>query len=133
MKLQIAQIKAVPKKGDLQANHEKLVSLLRSIEPEGIDVVITPECFLDGYVSTENHVTNDNIADYGVDPCSSRYVSEISDWSARANTWIVFGCTRVDSGVAYNSALVLNRKGKIVGTYDKVDSFVKTPRILLAM
>jgi hypothetical protein len=53
-KIKIAQIKVVPAKGQLQANHRLLMEVLGEIaKVPDLDVVITPEGFLDGYVSTE--------------------------------------------------------------------------------
>ncbi len=47
----IAQIKVYPQKGALDANYARLISTLEQIQDAAHepDVVITPECFLDGY------------------------------------------------------------------------------------
>ena len=66
----VAQIRAVPRKGDLDANHATVMSVLAGIEDD-VDVVVTPECFLDGYVSTESAVTRETIGEYAIDPESS--------------------------------------------------------------
>ena len=60
IEIRLGQIKAVPKKGALAANHAKLMLLLQDLDSEKLDVIITPEGFLDGYVSTEKHVTREN-------------------------------------------------------------------------
>ena len=120
MKICLAQIKTVPVKGDLEANHRKLMALLGGIDVCKVDVVITPECFLDGYVCTEEHVNSGNVADYAVDIHNSAYVCEVSDWAARSKTWVIFGCMRMESGKIYNTALIIDRTGEIAGNYDKV-------------
>ena len=61
MKLRIAQVRAYPTKGDLEANHVRLMRIL------------------DGYMSTETHVTKQNIVEYAIDPASSPYSKEILD------------------------------------------------------
>jgi predicted amidohydrolase len=119
--LRIAQIKAYPLKGDLRANHERLLAILHQVEEHRPDVVVTPECFLDGYVVTEDWISGDNLANYAVDPARSRYVATLSQWAAAHKAWLIFGCTRLVTGSACsNSALVLNRQGCLVGIYDKV-------------
>ena len=93
----IAQIKVYPQKGDLDANHAQLMSTLDQIQdtvPKP-DVVITPECFLDGYVVTEKYVTAENIARYAIDPYRSRYLRKVSEWAADNYTWFILGCTRL--------------------------------------
>ena len=72
MHLRIAQIKAYPQKGDLHANHERLVSILRQVQEHRPDVVVTPECFLDGYIVTEDWLSGENLANY---PSSYSYAS----------------------------------------------------------
>ncbi len=54
VEIALAQIKIVPKRGDLQVNADLLMSLLEDLAPQRPDVVITPECFLDGYIARED-------------------------------------------------------------------------------
>jgi predicted amidohydrolase len=119
MRIRIAQIKVYPVKGDLDANHRRLKALLDEVAPHAPDVVITPECFLDGYVSTEDHVTKESIGEYAIDPDASPYTRDVSAWAVRHSAWFVFGCTRRRVGGASNSALVYDRKGVRAGVYDK--------------
>jgi len=119
MKLRIAQIRITPEKGDLKGNFSRLRSALRALEKHRPDVVVTPECYLDGYVSTEKSVTRKTLLKFAIDPESSPYTREISDWSAHCRTWFVLGCTRKTPAGACNSAFIFNREGEIVGMYDK--------------
>jgi predicted amidohydrolase len=120
MKIRIAQIKMIPQKGNLKANHAVLMELLASLRHEAIDVVITPECFLDGYVCTEADVTADNIGEYATDPRSSEFLREISTWAKHTATWVILGCMRYDETGIYNTSLAIDRHGTLVGHYDKV-------------
>jgi predicted amidohydrolase len=120
MILRIAQIKVYPKKGDLEENHGRLLSVLRKVADHRPDVVITPECFLDGYVVTEEWVTANNLVEYAVVPEDSHYVADVMHWTSQAGAWFVLGCTRRAKEGAYNTALVLDRTGRLAGAYDKV-------------
>ena len=119
MNLHIAQIKTVPLKGKLDENHRTLLTCLERIGA-GIDVVVTPECFLDGYGATEEYVTGESIIDYAVDANNSPYVREVSSWAKANHTWVVLGCTRAAEGDSFNSALAIDRDGGIAFIYDKV-------------
>ena len=119
MKIRIAQFRAYPVKGDLKANHSRLMRVLDDVSAHKPDVVITPECYLDGYMSTEAEVTKENIVEYAIDPSSSPYARDISQWASRNNAWVIYGCSRVTPDGAYNTALIFDRKGDLVGTYDK--------------
>jgi predicted amidohydrolase len=52
MSLRIAQIRIVPEKGNPACDLLKLRSALKAVRRHHPDVVATPECFLDGCVST---------------------------------------------------------------------------------
>jgi predicted amidohydrolase len=85
-----------------------------------VDVAITPEGFLDGYVATEKEVTPKDMARYAVDPANSLYVREAAEWARRSRCWLVYGCARLEGERVFNSALILNREGRIAWIYDKL-------------
>jgi len=121
MRLRITQIKIVPEKGDLDGNFAKLMACLRAVAPHKPDVVVTPECFLDGYVATEKRVTKRTILRYAIDPDTSEFAAGVADWGARNRAWVFFGCvTRAPAGGAHNTTLIYNRKGHLIGRYHKV-------------
>ncbi len=119
-KIRVAQIRVYPKKGGLKANHARLMEVLAEIEKkEEVDVLVTPEGFLDGYVVTEKSVTKDDMPGYAIDPERSAYTRAASDWARRNRTWVIYGCARKATGGVYNTALIYNRKGALAGMYDK--------------
>jgi predicted amidohydrolase len=119
--IRVAQIKVYPQKGELEANHQKLMDILKAVEKnEHVDVVVTPEGFLDGYVSTEKSVTKQDMVKYAIDPLASEYTRTISDWAARNKAWVVYGCARKAADGVFNTALIYNRSGALVGMYDKL-------------
>jgi predicted amidohydrolase len=109
----------MPTKGDLAGNMAKLEEVLQQIPDRGIDVFVTPEGYLDGYVATEDHVDAANIARYGVQR-GSAYLDRVSQISALRGAWFVFGCIHNTSEGPKNAALVYDRRGQLAGEYDKV-------------
>jgi predicted amidohydrolase len=120
VKLKIAQIKTFPVKGDIPANAQRLMQLLDELAPAQPDVVITPECFLDGYVTTEDYVTRENMRDYSVDPATSPHTQAVGAWARDHQAWVVLGAARAAPEGVYNSATLYNRAGEIAGFYNKV-------------
>lgn len=119
--IRVAQVKVYPQKGEMKSNHRKLMDILKSIEEnEEVDVVVTPEGFLDGYVSTEQSVTKKDMINYAIDPLSSELTRAVSEWAGRNKAWVVYGCTRKSTDGVFNTALIYNRSGLIVGMYDKL-------------
>ena len=119
-RIRFAQIKVYPVMGELRLNHSRFLEILYEVESFKPDIVITPECFLDGYVATESFVTRANIEKYAINPDRSPYVKTISEWAKINNSWFIYGFTRLSEEGVYNSALIVNRSGDKVGIYDKV-------------
>lgn len=109
----------MPEKGNLQENFQALTSVLEELEDESFDVLVTPECFLDGYVVTENSVSAAALVNYAIDPHHSSYVRALAAWAGRRGVWVIFGCTRRASEGSYNTALIIDREGTLVDSYDK--------------
>ena len=118
-RIRIAQLKVYPIKGDLDANFEMLCRALDRLTPQYPDVVITPEGFLDGYVATEERVSAATLPRFAVDPSDSPYVDVAASWAADAGAWLILGCARRVGRRAANTALVINRRGDLIGAYDK--------------
>jgi predicted amidohydrolase len=119
--IRVAQVKVYPLKGKMDANHKTLMDILKDIEAgEKVDVVVTPEGFLDGYVSTEQSVTKEDMIRYAIDPKESQYALAVSQWARRNKTWVIFGCTRKAADGVFNTALIYNRAGVLAGMYDKL-------------
>lgn len=119
-KIRVAQIRIYPEKGKLNANHATLTEILAEIErKEDVDVLVTPEGFLDGYVVTEKSVAKEDMPGYAIDPESSAYARAAADWAKRNKAWLIYGCARKARDGVYNTALIYDRKGSLVGMYDK--------------
>jgi len=84
------------------------------------DVVVTPEGFLDGYVSTESSVTKADMMNYAIDPATSEFTLEAAAWARRNETWLIYGCTRREKDQVFNTALIYDRAGVLIGMYDKL-------------
>ena len=137
-RIRVVQIKVFPEKGKMAANHGKLMSVLGDIvgatgpqthnsafgSPMHAspvpDVAVTPEGFLDGYVSTESSVTKADMMNYAIDPATSEFTLEAAAWARRNETWLIYGCTRREKDQVFNTALIYDRSGSLVGMYDKL-------------
>jgi predicted amidohydrolase len=120
-RIRVAQIKVYPDKGKIETNHTKLMEVLRDIErKDEVDVVVTPEGFLDGYVATEKSVTKDDMVKYAIDPQTSKDASVVCDWARQNKAWVIYGCARKAADGVFNTALIYDRRGALVGMYDKL-------------
>jgi beta-ureidopropionase len=117
--LSLAQIRAVPERGNCDGNFARLLALLDVASSHQPDVVITPEGFLDGYIAADPKATIDDVYNAAIDPESSVYADVLGAWAGDHRCWLVFGCTRVVGDRGANTALIFDRSGELAGVYDK--------------
>lgn len=120
MKVRIGQIKVEPQKGALPENHATLLALLDEVSAQRLDVVVTPECFLDGYIASDPSISADELRQFAIDPRTSPYTREVAIWARNNSVWVVYGCTRASRNRVLNSALVYDREGHLALVYDKL-------------
>ena len=112
-------LKAVPAKWDIDRNWAIFEEQIIRRQDDGIDVFITPECFLDGYCATEDDWTIQRFTEIAQDISKSDYIQCVCNLARQIKTYIVFGCTELLGNLFYNCALLVDRDGKVIGKYHK--------------
>lgn len=118
--IHLAQIRFEPRKGEVQWNTDRLMEVLSQMAGQGVDVVVTPECLLDGYAATDASVTHEDLLGWAIDPATSAITRDLSAWCAAHRAWMILGCTRREDERVLNSVLVYDRSGRLAGVYDKL-------------
>ncbi len=118
-KVTIGMLKAMPGKWDVEGNWAIFEEQFKRHRGDGLDVFITPECFLDGYAVTEKNWTVRRFAKAAQEVAVSPYIRRVRGLARRAKTHIMFGFTELLDGYFYNAALLVGSDGKIVGKYYK--------------
>jgi predicted amidohydrolase len=118
-KIRIGMVKAMPEKWNVKKNWAIFEELVCRHMDDGIDVFITPECFLDGYAITEEDWTAERFAEVAQIVDDSSYIDRLKQLASDLKTHIVFGFTEQVDKRFYNCALLLGRTGKIEGKYYK--------------
>ena len=125
--VRVAMIKAVSELGDVEGNLRLLEELARPLEGRGVDVLITPECFLDGYMVQNRKTAEDEERTRRALPgcCVSGpedpAIQRAGRLAERLGSYVVVGASEKDAGGAIrNAAYLLGRDGAEVGTYHKV-------------
>jgi len=118
-KVRLGLFTAMPVKWDLEANWRTFDRVLKARGNDGIDLVVTPECFLDGYVASAKDWAPERFAAVAQDIQTSPYIRQVRALAESRKIYIVFGFTERRGGKFYNTALMVGRKGEIVGRYSK--------------
>lgn len=98
--------------GDVDAAVGVMCGFGRRADASGVDLLLFPECFLQGYLVTEEHLGRHALAVGSV-----RFGSVLSEL-ARLPQMVVFGMIEIDAGRYYNTAVVVFG-GRVVGRYRK--------------
>jgi predicted amidohydrolase len=117
--VRVGMLKAVPAKWDLDANWQVIESQWHEAGRHGLDVFMTPECFLDGYVAPEKNWTPARFDKIAQVARTSPYVARAKALCRQYECNAVIGLTEKRRGKIYNTAMLLDREGRIVGRYDK--------------
>ena len=116
--MRIALLKAVPEPWELERNWQTIERLAVRLEGAGIDLLITPECFLDGYVAPNKDWTPERF-DGVIQDKNGAYIPRACALARRLGCWMVIGLTERRGNGGANTALVIDRRGEIAGRYDK--------------
>ena len=118
-KLRIGMLKAMPGKWDVEGNWAVFEQEFKRHRGDDLDVLITPECFLDGYAVTEKNWTLRKFTKVAQDMATSPYIRSLRQMARRAKTQVVFGFTELVDGYFYNCAVLVGADGNIIGKYHK--------------
>lgn len=118
-KLRLGLFSAVPIKWDLDANWRTFERTFLAHAGDSLDLVVTPECFLDGYAAAAKDWTQERFVRIAQDTASSPYIAKVRELAEKYRTSILFGYTENAGGRLYNCALMVDRNGQITGHYHK--------------
>lgn len=117
-RIRLGLFTAMPVKWDLEANWKVFESTVEAYSEQRLDLVVTPECFLDGYAAAAKDWTPERFERIAQD-ATSPYLARLRALAERQRTFILFGYTEKRDGKFYNTALLVDRDGRELGRYYK--------------
>ena len=109
---------AMPVKWDLEANWKVFETTVEAYSEQRIDLVVTPECFLDGYAAAAKDWTAERFDRIAQDEASP-YLVRLRALAEKQRMFILFGYTEKRDSKYYNTALLVDRNGRSIGKYSK--------------
>jgi len=121
-KVTVGLVKAVARWGKPDRNLALLERATRGLEAARLDILVTPECFLDGYmVRDRKRCTRAKLKACAVSGPADERVRRAARVARSLGCYMVFGASELGSdGRFRNMAYLLDRRGEHVGTYQKV-------------
>lgn len=118
-KVRLGLFTAVPTFWDLEGNWQTFERTVAEHANDGVDVIITPECYLDGYAVDAKDWTPERFASIAQDIETSPYIQRLRMLAAKYKVYILFGFTENAGGKFYDSAILVDRTGATAGIYHK--------------
>ena len=115
-RVRVGLFSAMPVKWDLEANWRMFIDTLERHASEKPDIVVTPECFLDGYAASAKDWTPEKFDAIAQDEATSPYIKQVRHLAEKHRTAILFGYTEKKDGKYYNAALLVDRNGNQNGS-----------------
>ncbi len=122
--VKVGMIKAASAWGEVRANVRLLERLALALTKEKLDVLVTPECFLDGYMTHDRKKCNAaKLRSCSVTGPRDPIIKRVGRLAATLKSYIVLGASeRSRDGTVRNAAYLLGRDGNNVGTYYKLQT-----------
>jgi len=112
--VKVAAAQMDPKLGKLDANLDKVLSMIDMAAADGARLVVFPECALTGYMFTSAEEA-DSVVETIPGPSSDR----ITAAARKHSIYVVYGTLEKSEGKLFNVAVLAGPEG-IIGTYRKI-------------
>ena len=106
-------------RGDKEANFRRAEPLIREAAARGARIVVTTECFLDGYAIADKEMSREAFWPLGEPIPDGPYCKRLAALADELNIHLVAGMAEADGDERYNAAVVLGPDGALVGKYRK--------------
>jgi len=106
-------------RADKEANFRRLEPMIREAAKGGARIIVTTECFLDGYAIKDKSIP---LADYralGEPIPDGKYFQRLAALAAELKIHLVVGMTEADGELRYNTSVLIGTDGKLIGKYRK--------------
>jgi predicted amidohydrolase len=108
--------------GEKQLNYGRAEPLIREAAAKGAQIVVTTECFLDGYAIRDKKLSDAEWRQLSESIPDGAYVRRMRRLAAELKIHLVAGLVeRSGDGATYNTAVLIGPDGKLLGTYHKHD------------
>ncbi len=125
--LKVASLSIFPKKWDKESNSRKIEKMVRQAAKQKVDLVITPEGVLEGYVVNEvihakTQAEKEKLTKQFLEiaePMNGKYIQQFSKLAEELDIHLVLGILEKEKKKTFNTAVLFGPDGKIKGKYRK--------------
>lgn len=106
-------------RGDKPANYRRVEPMIREAAANGAKIVVTTECFLDGYAIADKSIPLETYRALGEQIPEGEYFQKLAALAKELKIHLVAGMMEADGESRYNTAVLLGPDGTLIGKYRK--------------
>jgi predicted amidohydrolase len=106
-------------RGEKEANFERAEALIRRAADGGADLVVTSECFLDGYAAEDRSATREQLLALAEPVPEGEYYARLARLADELDVHLVAGLLERDGTRTFNTAVMIGPDGALIGRYHK--------------
>lgn len=106
-------------RGDKEANWKRAEPMIREAAARGAKIVVTTECFLDGYAIADKTIPLETYRALGEPIPGGAYYRKLAALADELDIHLVAGMLEADGDARYNTAVMIGPDGKLLGKYHK--------------
>jgi predicted amidohydrolase len=106
-------------RGDKEANYRRLEPRVREAAAKGARIVVTTECFLDGYAIADKSIPLEIYRALGEPIPAGPYFRRLQRLADELDIHLVAGMLEADGELRHNTTVILGPDGQLIGKYRK--------------
>lgn len=115
-------------RGDKEANYQRIEPLIREAAAHHAQIVVTTECFLDGYAIQDKTIPLDTYRALGEKIPEGPYFQRLVKLTRELKIHLMAGMTEAAGEERYNTVVLLSPDGSLLGKYRKQKLGHEIPR-----
>ncbi len=104
---------------DKEGNYRRIEPMIREAAKNGARIVVTTECFLDGYAIADKSIPLEDYRALGEPIPDGKYYQRLAALAKELKVHLIAGMLEADGDARYNTAVLIGPDGKLIGKYRK--------------
>jgi predicted amidohydrolase len=106
-------------RADKEANYRRIEPLIREAAEHGAQLVVTTECFLDGYSAEDHTISEEDYRALGERIPDGPYFQRLAGLARELKIYLVAGILESNGKNRFNTAVLIGPDGTLLGKYHK--------------
>jgi predicted amidohydrolase len=106
-------------RADKEANYRRIEPLIREAAQHGAQLVVTTECFLDGYSAEDRTISEEEYRALGEPIPGGAHFQRLAGLARELKIYLIAGILEADGKDRFNTAVFIRPDGTLLGKYHK--------------